>query len=180
MSDSIVEPLIGIAGIGIAGTALLGGAAIMLGVPYHWWVHDKRAEVTYSKDLSQVEKKPFNHWFCLNCYFENRHAKTFETSVLKPDITRVTVKPVSCSSDHTYHYGKDYPDIQQVVLETPQGKRVRYIPKSHNEVTVETPKGKETFDLRAPLAPGVKIATAPAPIVNGTNTLAAAAQNTRE
>ena len=166
--------------IEIAGVAFFGGV-VMLGVPYHWHVHDTRAkEVTLSADLSQIEKKPFNHWFCLNCFLENRQAKTFETSVLKPDITRVTVKPVSCSGEYTRWFGKTYPEIQQVVLKTPQGKRVRYIPKSHNEVTFETANGKETFDLREPLAQAVRVASAPAPVVKGTNTLAAAVQHTRD
>lgn len=127
----------------------LGGLVVCatISLPYHWFFHDNRAQdLEKAKEaLSQIEEKPFNHWFCLNCHLENKEAKTFETTELKPDITRVTVKPVSCSDK-----------VQQVVLETPHGKVLRFLPASHNEVKIETPTGKETFDLRPPVFKGVE------------------------
>ena len=157
--------------VGVPAT-MLGGMLIgMTNLFYYDPVHDGRADRIKARaaDISQVEKRPFHHWFCYECQWENKRAKAFKTSVLKPDVTHVTIKPIY-----------DVDGIQQVVMKTTRGERIRYVPKSHNEVTIETPKGKETFDLREPLAPALKIANAPAPVVKGTNTLAAAAQHTRD
>ena len=111
---------------------------------YSHWARAHRVEVK-AADLSQIEKKPQNHWLCGKCRWEDKKGKAFTPTILTPDITRVTVKPM---------YGSD--KIQQVVLETPQGKRVRYIPKSHNEVTIETAKGTEIFDLQTQTSRGTE------------------------
>ena len=161
------DTILGIMAITALGGMLIGGT----NVTYYCSAHEGRAGriAARSGDLSQVEKKPFHHWFCYHCHWENKRAKTFKTSVLKPDVTKVTIKPVR------YLDG-----AKQVVMKTALGERIRYVPDSHNEVTIETPKGKEIFDLREPLAPALKIANTPTPVIKGTNTLAAAAQHTRE
>ena len=130
--------------------ALTAVAGVIFGIggccrhTYSHWARAHRVEVK-AADLSQIEKKPQNHWFFGKCRWEDKKGKTFTPSILTPDITRVTVKPM---------YGSD--KIQQVVLETQQGKRVRYIPKSHNEVTIETAKGVEIFDLQKQTSNGIE------------------------
>ncbi|MBR6412807.1 MAG: hypothetical protein IKS41_06595 [Alphaproteobacteria bacterium] len=163
----MIEELVEIGAMTVVGGGMIFGVTNIF---YYTEVHHRRAQrVAALKDLSQTEKKAYHHWFCYPCHWENKRAKAFDTSVLKPDVTHVTVKPMwHCDG------------VRQVVMDTTRGERIRYVPASHNEVTIETQKGKEVFDLRPPLAPGLKIATAPAPVVNGTNTLAATAQNTRE
>ena len=107
------------------------------------YINSIKSEIRANHKVEGVVRKPLSHWFCGCCRKENNNAQVFETPALKPDITRVTIKPMC------YHRGPTVFDteIQQMVIQGKDGTSVTFFPLGNREWTLSLPQGQEVLKL---------------------------------